>query len=122
MDLNQKIIDALNRVVAGKEDYVYDENFCRYVKNGHPSCLWGHVLVDLGIPAAHLETAYHSTAIQIVLHEEFAGTPDLVDIERAAAASQRAQDGRLETSGDRVERKTWGRARDIYIETIARLN
>ena len=47
-----QLLDALNEIVKGREDYVYQKpqgtNFCMYTEaDGSPSCIVGHVLSDL---------------------------------------------------------------------------
>lgn len=53
---DDQVRDMLRTVVAENPDFVYDAPdpespySCRYVYNGAPSCLVGHVMVRLGFP------------------------------------------------------------------------
>jgi len=113
VDLTQKIIDALNRTVAGREDHVYDEDICVYVRNGHPSCLWGHVFIDLGMNPEELSNHENATA-DVVLCVEFTEDAPSVTVRDAARRSQEAQDG---SAGGHL-RKTWGEARDTFLRHV----
>lgn len=57
----QQAFDLLAKVVEGREDFVYYRKVdygtaCVYFENLEPSCIVGHVLAELGLTAADVET------------------------------------------------------------------
>jgi hypothetical protein len=116
-DFEDRIKASLDRVVAGKEDFVYDHRVCRYVDlvlpaHGYvPSCLWGHVLVDMGVPADRL-AGFDSYGIGEVIRDLFTGKGTSALL-LAADASQSVQDG-----ADGLNRGTWAQARDEFYNVL----
>lgn len=111
----EDLLLSMKRVVHGHEDDVYNKISsveCLYYRNGHPSCLIGHVLADLGLPvkiapdgtAAHLE----GKAADLVLWDAY----DVTD-ERALTLARNAQ--RVQDNGG-----TWGDAVTFAVEQVAK--
>lgn len=117
MPTYDQIKESLDKHVEGKEDYVYNLRQCRYVVGHKPSCLWGHVLADLGIPLDRLDDEYSNTPIGTVLALEFP-SDTTASLRSAALASQHVQDG-LGTLA--APRRSWGQARDEFVAEYARL-
>jgi len=124
-DLIQILTDSLNRVVAGREDYVYvydresDGTKCLYLlPNGEPSCLWGHVAIDLGIDRVLIESSEGGSAVGLIERALpiSISTRSMRDVKKAITKSQVVQDG---TPHDQRSRGTWGHARDAFMFVLA---
>lgn len=97
----QYVLRLMEEAVALKgSDYVYghipaDEDdqagSCRYIVDGQPSCIVGHVLVAAGVEPAEVTRHEGGAAFSIVPH--LTGWPqEVVD---ALDSAQKAQDGGL---------------------------
>lgn len=119
-DLTTAIVAALDKIVieGGKEDYVYEtprdsEYTCAYLDGDEPSCLWGHVLIELGVEPDVIRK-FEKASITKALANLFPSLDSAVI--SAAGRSQEAQDG---VSPAFTEKRPWGVARLIFLDSIA---
>lgn len=107
----RRALELLTDVVAGREDYTYPDIYdvCRYVVDGQPSCVVGHVLHRAGWTIDELE--YMDDPATIVV----AGILDQYEPDRVTA---RAATILAEAQLTQDARNTWGEslkdARNAY--------
>lgn len=108
------VLKSLAKVVREKgADYRYldDHEACTYTEGGKPSCLVGHVLIDLGVPTQRLVAMNTSRFRSLVAHGRLRGfeiDPVAIEILNDAQIFQ--------DSGS-----TWGEARREANRTAKRL-
>jgi hypothetical protein len=114
-DFEERVTASLHKVVEGREDYVYDRPHCLYVDPTtlEPLCIWGHVLIDLGVDPEVLASDYEIASIDQVMIDLFAESRER--LRSAAVAAQGAQDG----LNEQEPRKSWGEVRRIFDNRMA---
>jgi hypothetical protein len=94
----QQAYDLLEEVVKGREDFVYYRprdygNTCVYFDNNQPSCIVGHVLAELGLTAADVETFNAEAFLTILGRLEQHGFRFTEKASDVLFAAQYTQDG-----------------------------
>lgn len=107
----RRALELLTDVVAGREDYTYPDIYdvCRYVVDGQPSCVVGHVLHRAGWTIEELEYMdAPATLIIASILDEY--EPDRITpgAARVLHEAQLTQDAR-DTWGESLEA-----ARNVY--------
>lgn len=70
---SQRAMESLRKAVEGKEDFVYKPagfpGICMYLtSDDEPSCLVGHVLVDLGVPKKVIREVGNASPVSSITH------------------------------------------------------